>query len=33
MLNRLQTKIDNPLNQIIDKLKKQFSEYDTAYTD
>lgn len=33
MLQRINARSDNPLTAIIDKLKRQFTEYETAYTE
>jgi arginine utilization protein RocB len=33
MLERIRNRTENPLNKVIEKLKKEFSEYETAYSD
>lgn len=33
LLDKIRTKPDNPLTRIVDKLKREFSEYETAYND
>ena len=33
MLDRIQSRTDNPLLNIIDKLKREFSGYETAYSE
>jgi hypothetical protein len=33
MLEKMKNRPDNPLSRVIDKLKKEFSEYETAYSD
>lgn len=33
MLDRIQGRAENPLTLVIDKLKREFSGYDTAYSD
>lgn len=33
MLERVQAHTGNPLTAVIDKLKREFSEYETAYTE
>lgn len=33
LLEKIKSRPDNPLTRIVDKLKRQFSEYETAYSD
>ncbi len=33
MLQRMQNRRDNPLTRIVQKLKRQFTQYETAYAD
>ena len=33
LLDKIKSRPDNPLTRIVDKLKREFSEYETAYGD
>lgn len=33
LLEKIKSRPDNPLTRIVDKLKREFSEYETAYSD
>ncbi len=33
MLQKIQARTDNPLNRVLEKLKREFAEYETAYSD